>query len=115
MIYFLVLAGMAKKVFKTAGFNHSPIPPALLYSNCWFAITSQWSAHSTYLVTSGELQQQLNSIQPSITRSGIKLFPCGALLKDGRVLERLHVFSRQDYERWAGCAVRSCEISDVLR
>jgi len=27
MVYFLVLAGMAKKVFKTAAFNHSAIPP----------------------------------------------------------------------------------------
>ena len=27
MIYFIVLAGMAKKVFKTAAFNHSAIPP----------------------------------------------------------------------------------------
>ena len=27
MIYFLVLAGMAKKVFKTGAFNHSAIPP----------------------------------------------------------------------------------------
>jgi hypothetical protein len=27
MIYFLVLAGMAKKVFKTAAFNRSAIPP----------------------------------------------------------------------------------------
>jgi hypothetical protein len=27
MIYFLALAGMAKKVFKTAAFNRSAIPP----------------------------------------------------------------------------------------
>jgi len=27
MIYFLVLAGMAKKVFKTGAFNRSAIPP----------------------------------------------------------------------------------------
>jgi hypothetical protein len=28
MIYFLVLAGMAKKVFKTGAFNRSAIPPS---------------------------------------------------------------------------------------
>jgi len=35
MIYFLVLAGMAKKVFKTGAFNRSAIPPSSILINIW--------------------------------------------------------------------------------
>jgi hypothetical protein len=39
MIYFLVLAGMAKKVFKTGAFNRSAIPPlpSYLIPSCYEA------------------------------------------------------------------------------
>jgi hypothetical protein len=33
MIYFLALAGMAKKVFKTGAFNHSAIPPLTIVAD----------------------------------------------------------------------------------
>ncbi|HYA18010.1 MAG TPA: hypothetical protein VEF06_11120 [Bryobacteraceae bacterium] len=53
-------------------------------------------------MTTAELQQHLNSIEPGITQSGVKLFPCAAGLKDGRVLERLCIVSGDGYRCLTG-------------
>jgi hypothetical protein len=52
MIYFLVLAGMAKKVFKTGAFNRSAIPPSPILSDS-FILRGVSLCH--YFVTGGLL------------------------------------------------------------